>query len=294
MDYKALETFLHVVRSGAVSQTALRLNITQSAVSRRLQALEQELGIKLFAPAGRGIRPTDAAIHLIPDVNAALLALEAIKSKAPVFQNDLTPLRVAATPQSIASLLAPALPSLDNDGISVAFTEAGGAEIAELVSKDVCDCGITAHPAFEAGLNSSPIGTLTLNAIYSDAHHMKLNNGEIDLAALFEQKLLVLDRTYQSRKILDAAYGMENQVQKIGYEGRSPHAILAMAQAGVGVAILPSNIKTDLPHAGVTFQGRPLVIPTTLIWHRSSRQLENISALAEALQKQTRMTDIFR
>lgn len=294
MDSRTLETFVHVLRSGAVSQTALRLNITQSAVSRRLQGLEQELGVKLFVPAGRGIRPTDAAIHLIPEIEAALQALEAIKSKAPKSQGNQSALRVAATPQTIAAVLAPALPSLRDDEIGVTFSEAGGAEIAELVLKDFCDCGITAHPAFEAGLKSSPIGTLALNGISPNLPEMKLENGEMDIAALFEHKLLILDRTYQSRKILDAAFGMENQVQQIGYEGRSPQAILAMAQAGAGVAILPSNIKTQLPTASLTFKGRPLLIETTLIWHQSSRQLQSITALAKILQKRAQTCDIFR
>ncbi|MEH6522460.1 LysR family transcriptional regulator [Sulfitobacter sp.] len=96
MDLRTLETFLHVIRSGAVGKTALRLNVTQSAISRRLHGLEKELGVKLFTPEGRGIRPTNAATSLIPEIEAAIKTLEAIKFKDPNVSSEATVLRVAA------------------------------------------------------------------------------------------------------------------------------------------------------------------------------------------------------
>lgn len=285
MDLRTLETFLHVLRSGAVGKTALRLNVTQSAVSRRLQGFEQELGVTLFIPDGRGIRPTDAALLLVPHIEEAVKALEVIRSKAPLLEAKQQALRVAATPQTIASLLAPALPDLSDLGISLSFTEAGGADIADLVLQDICDCGITAYPAFETGLQSSQIGQLHLNAIGPSLAHMNVSRGEIDIADLLDAQLLVFDRTYQSRKVLNAAFAMQNQPCQIVYEGQSAHAILALVSAGAGLAVLPSNIATDLPSARITYQRRQLLIETTLVWHQSSRNLQGVVALEAVLQK---------
>jgi DNA-binding transcriptional LysR family regulator len=285
MDLRTLETFLHVIRSGAVGKTALRLNVTQSAISRRLHGLEKELGVKLFTPEGRGIRPTNAATSLIPEIEAAIKTLEAIKFKDPNVSSEATVLRVAATPQTITSLLAPSLPRLVEAGIAFSFIEAGGAEIVDLILQDVCDCGVTAQPAFETGLQSQAIGKLHLNVIGLDVRSESAKQTTVDIRDLFRKKLLLLDRSYQSRKILDAAFAMENQPMSVAYEGQSADAILSLAKFGAGVAVLPSNIQTELPTARLVFQDLPLEIETTLIWRQSSRRLSTIEMFNNILQQ---------
>lgn len=58
LDFKALETFLWIVRLGSFRAAAQRLNTTQPSVSARIATLEQALGVALFDRAGRGIRLT--------------------------------------------------------------------------------------------------------------------------------------------------------------------------------------------------------------------------------------------
>jgi DNA-binding transcriptional LysR family regulator len=48
MDHHSIQTFLTVARTRNVSQAAEQMNLSQSAVSKRLKMLEQELGILLF------------------------------------------------------------------------------------------------------------------------------------------------------------------------------------------------------------------------------------------------------
>ena len=54
MDLKRLRTFVAVAELGTVSRAALRLRISQSALSRQIGDLEQELGFRLFDRVGRG------------------------------------------------------------------------------------------------------------------------------------------------------------------------------------------------------------------------------------------------
>jgi len=48
MDHRSIDTFMAVARTRNVSQAAEQLNLSQSAVSKRVKMLEQELGIVLF------------------------------------------------------------------------------------------------------------------------------------------------------------------------------------------------------------------------------------------------------
>lgn len=58
VDFKALETFLWIVRLGSFRAAAIRLNTTQPSVSARIAMLEQALGVSLFERAGRSARLT--------------------------------------------------------------------------------------------------------------------------------------------------------------------------------------------------------------------------------------------
>ena len=53
-----LESFVAVVDSGSVMAAALRLHLTQSAVTRRVQSLEEELGVSLLNRQMRPLLPT--------------------------------------------------------------------------------------------------------------------------------------------------------------------------------------------------------------------------------------------
>ena len=54
LDWDNVRHFLEVVRSGSVTQAALRLGVNQTTVSRRITALESRLGKKLFERSGHG------------------------------------------------------------------------------------------------------------------------------------------------------------------------------------------------------------------------------------------------
>lgn len=58
MDSRHLETLLWVVRLGGVGAAAQHLNLTQPAVTRRIQELERELGAKVLRRLGRNVVPT--------------------------------------------------------------------------------------------------------------------------------------------------------------------------------------------------------------------------------------------
>ena len=65
MDLKRLKSFVAVAEQGTVSKAAHLLRITQPALSRQIGALEQEIGFKLFARAGRRLALTARGEQLL-------------------------------------------------------------------------------------------------------------------------------------------------------------------------------------------------------------------------------------
>lgn len=69
--------------------------------------------------------------------------------------------------------------------------------------------------------------------------------GTIDIGRLLHHPLLLLDTGYSVRKMFDAACRLAGIEPKVVIESRAPHTLLALAEAGHGVAIIPSILATD-------------------------------------------------
>ena len=74
MDLKRLQTFVVVADLGTVSKAALRLRISQSALSRQISDLEYECGFKLFDRIGRRLFLTTRGEQLLGDCRGVAAA----------------------------------------------------------------------------------------------------------------------------------------------------------------------------------------------------------------------------
>ena len=79
MDISALQAFIAVAEAGSFSRAAERIFLTQPAISKRIAALEQEIGARLFDRVGRKIHLTQAGEALLSRARAVLAELEDIK-----------------------------------------------------------------------------------------------------------------------------------------------------------------------------------------------------------------------
>ncbi|MYZ11414.1 LysR family transcriptional regulator, partial [Streptomyces sp. SID2999] len=76
MDLKAVRTFVAVADAGQFQEAAALLGVTQQAVSKRIAALERDLGVRLFTRTARGAEPTLDGRAFLPHARALLLAEE--------------------------------------------------------------------------------------------------------------------------------------------------------------------------------------------------------------------------
>jgi LysR family cyn operon transcriptional activator len=99
MNLRFLRTFVAIVDNGGVARAAARLNLTQSAASRQIQALEDELGVRLFARIGRSMRLTSEGEDLLERSRRLLSDVAALGERASALKGgEVGVLRVGATP----------------------------------------------------------------------------------------------------------------------------------------------------------------------------------------------------
>jgi DNA-binding transcriptional LysR family regulator len=106
MNFRQLEAFRHVILTGTTNQAASRMFITQPAVSRLINALEEELGFALFNRLKGHLQPTTAGVHFYEAVEQNFLGLERLdQTAARIRQSEPRELKIACNPALSATLL---------------------------------------------------------------------------------------------------------------------------------------------------------------------------------------------
>ncbi|MEA2294662.1 MAG: hypothetical protein QOE86_2301 [Solirubrobacteraceae bacterium] len=100
-----LAAFVTAVESGTVQGAADALQLTQSAATKRLQALERRVGRTLLERGAHGLRPTTAGGLLYPLAREALAALE--RAEAAVTSSDKAPLLCVHASRTVGETLMP-------------------------------------------------------------------------------------------------------------------------------------------------------------------------------------------
>ena len=103
----ALRVFVAVARCGGVSRAAEELNLTHSAVSHQIRALQSELGITLFEKSGRGLVLTEQARVYVQRIESAFKEIE--EATLDVTTHNRHRLRISTIPSFAARWLLPRL-----------------------------------------------------------------------------------------------------------------------------------------------------------------------------------------
>jgi DNA-binding transcriptional LysR family regulator len=292
MDTRRLKTFVAVAELGSVSKAAVRLRIGQPALSRQIADLQQELGLRLFDHVGRGLVLTTEGEQLLADCRRVLADLDAVRERAEVLRGgDQGVLKVAAPPHTIESVLSRFLPRFAEryPNVHVHLTEALGPAQTILLERGEAHVGIRldqGDPRFESRV-LPPVDALAVAAPSLDLGQA----GVIDVRGLAAYPLLLLDPGYSVRRLFDAACRLADVRPKILLESRAPHTLLALAEIGQGVAIIPSLQRTDryaVRIARVTHGRKPVRERVAIQWDRRRRlpayAVTFCDALAEYMQ----------
>ena len=276
MDLRRLRTFVAVAELGTVSKAAVRLRIGQPALSRQIAELQKELGIRLFDHVGRGLILTSDGEQLLADCRRVLTDLDAVRERAEVLRRgDRGVLKVAAPPHTIESVLSRFLPRYAErfPNVHVELSEALGHEQTALLERGEVHVGIRldqGDPRFESRV-LPPAEALAAAAPSLELGH----GGLIDIGRLAAYPLLLLDTGYSVRRLFDAACRLADVHPNVLLESRAPHTLLALAEVGQGVAIIPSLQRTDrynLQIVRVTHGRKPIRERVAIQWDRR-RQL---------------------
>ncbi len=236
METEALALLLSLGERGSLSAVARQHDVAVSTITRRLDALEAKLGIRLIDRRANGARLTEQGMRIAalaaPLVDqAAQISRTAAALKASATGGMVT---ISATEMIIADTLAPALPDLWQSAPGLAVTLRAQAEVVSLAAR-AADIAIRMARPHEPSLVARKIGEIPLGLFASAVLLGSADPARIDLGAA---RLLVYDDSYGRIAETDwvAAAGLTGAVM---LRTGSTRALLAACVAGAGVALLP-------------------------------------------------------
>jgi LysR family transcriptional regulator, cyn operon transcriptional activator len=245
MNLRHVRTLVTIADAGGVARAASRLNLSQPALSRQIHALEQALGVKLFDRVGRRVRLTGEGEDLLDRGRRLLQDADGMVERARALKSGHTGiLRVGATPQAIENSLADFLPRFRarHGGIEVRLVEDGGARLPARLERG--DVHLAHMPAGDERYQGRLLYPIHVVAAFPPGHRLG-RRASIEVAALAEERLLVLHREFGSRTWFEAACNVAHVRPHVVLESAAPHTLIALAAAGYGIAILPSNARLN-------------------------------------------------
>ncbi|WP_208514184.1 MULTISPECIES: LysR family transcriptional regulator [Variovorax] len=241
INFKLIGTFLSVAQNESFRKAAEETNRSLPAVSMQVKQLEEQLGVALFQRTTRKVTLTQEGEQLLISARKALAELEVglshIQHAADVQQGHLS---FACVP-TIASTRLPAILTAfakKYPGISVHVRELANQDLLEAVRRREVDFAIGPVPEKKGELEFAPIFVDDYCAMLPRGYQ---DNGRasISLRELSKLPLLKLSSSTAFRDHVDNALKANGLSHESNYEFMQVTTLVAMAEAGLGIALLP-------------------------------------------------------
>ncbi|MEU9113737.1 LysR substrate-binding domain-containing protein [Streptomyces sp. NPDC048483] len=290
---------LHILRAVAdhrtVTAAAAALYLTPSAVSQQLAALEQETGHRLVERSARGVTLTAAGEILLTHANAVLAQLERAESELAAYgSGEAGVVTVAAFATGISLVVAPAITGLaaSTPGIRVRVRDAEGDASLVMVLDRQVDVAVAveyrgAPRADDPRLTRVPLYAEPFDAVLPLGHRLA-DAAQVAVADLAGDPWI---GPYPGNPCHDVVV---LACEYAGFEPRLEHssddfrAVVSLASAAAGVALVPRSALADLDLKGVVVRPVDGVAPTRRVFaavRRGAEQHPLLRPVLAALQE---------
>ncbi|ADJ62976.1 LysR family transcriptional regulator [Herbaspirillum seropedicae] len=256
-----LQAFIAVARQSSFRAAAEGLFITQPALSRRIENLEQALQERLFDRTTRRVSLTPAGELFLVHAQAVMEELElAVKSVEQRMAQRREHVTVACVPSVANNLLPQVLKryARSHANVRVRIIDESAADVLESVRKGEADFGVNFIGAQEAEIDFAELTRERYLAVMP-THHPLAAHASLNWKSLAGEKLVSVSSSSGNRSLIDNAFSRVPQRPVIQYETNHVAGAISLVAAGLGVALLPELAIRNAPYKGIV--ARPVTSP---------------------------------
>lgn len=269
MDLLLTHSFVAVAEAGSITEAAAQLGVTQSALSRRLQQLETQLGARLLQRSRQGVSLTDVGELTLNEGQKLLRGWANLREEIERRQGlSSGSVRIGGGATAVSFILPQAIANFQAQHPDIHFQmkEAGSAEIASDVASGQLELGIVTLPLRQQELHTESLIADDIVLVVRHQHPLAKKR-RVQAADLAGQPFVSFEGGTALRNLIDSALRHAGVELNVVMELRSIPSILRMV-ATTGSLAFVSRM------AAVTEQDVTIVPVKGL---RISRQLALIS-----------------
>ncbi len=280
MDITNLQTFVTVAETGSFSNASAQLFLTQPAISKRIAALEEELGTHLFDRIGRRVSLTEAGQALLPRARSILLEVEDSRRAISNLSGHIGGKLSIGTSHHIGlHRLPPVLRQFNKDypevELDIHFMDSE--EACRAVEHGDLEIGIVTLPLTPSPLlHTQEIWPDPLSIVVGKSHPLAKQK-QVTLEILSQHTAILPATGTYTREVLERAIAHTNSQLKVGLATNYLETIKMMVSVGLGWSVLPDSML-DKGINRIPLKDIQLHRTLGIVWH-AGRTLSN-AALA--------------
>ena len=291
MDLRQLEILQAIAETGSFTACGKKLHVSQSAISRQILLLEDELGEPLFLRVGRQVRMTPAAESLVQlgqrvfqDVHDTV---GTITDRTRALRGTL---RLAGGMTVCLYVFPPLLKHLKrvHPTLDVRLTVATAGRSIEEIRAGRVDAGLLTLPVEESDLVTMPVLREELLLVTMPTHPLARKR-RVQPSDLAGQPFVLFEAGSATRHVIDSFFLTERVEPTVVMDTENVEIIKAMVKTGLGISIVPYQAIAREVRAGQFFcariEGHELVRETGWVYARANRVPRMIHELLMAFDE---------
>jgi DNA-binding transcriptional LysR family regulator len=248
MELRHLRYFIAVAEEENVSRAALKLHVSQPALSRQVRDLEEELGFALLERSAKSVKLTAAGRAFLAEAQAVLVRLEqGLQAARAVASGGHGELHVGYAPSPTARLLPPTLRAFQAElpHVRVRLHDLSTEEMLAGLRTGQLQLALMVQqpPALMRGLRFVPLTTDVIRLAVAPNHPLAQKRA-VTLADIAALPLVAYGRREYPDyyALLEALFAGVKNKPRVVEEHDGVTSIIAAVEAGAGVALLSESV----------------------------------------------------
>ncbi|WP_210497120.1 LysR family transcriptional regulator [Microvirga antarctica] len=249
---RQLEVFRSVVLSGSLTAAGQQLQMSQPAVSKSIQRMEDLVGFVLFLRGKGRVQPTPEALNLLREIEKVFHSVGVVEKYArDLKESKAGVLTLACTPTLSCSFVADAIARFrrERPRVRIWLQVTKTKEILDLASSGQIDLGVIFTPGDHAGILTTPLFETSLVCVMAPGHRLA-NQTEIKPSDLAQEVIITNIHSEPIHELLGESFRTVDLDKNVMIGSNFTVSACALAMKGCGIAVVePMGVAEIFPKA---------------------------------------------
>ena len=291
MDLRQLEILRAVAQTGSFTSAGEQLHLSQSAVSRQILLLEEELKEQLFLRLGRKIQITPAGTTLLGLSERMFEDLERTRASILDKQQTVTgTVRLVGGMTVCLYVFPPLLKEFrrHHPDVDIKVITGGTPRLLRKLRSGGADLGLLTLPIDDQALTAVPVIHEEL-LLVAPAGHRLASGRAVPASALVRQPFILFEGGSNTRRVIDEFFVRADIKPRVVAETENVEIIKSMVASGLGISIVPfQSVAREIRGGSLSvarIEGQTLLRDTGWVYLKSDRVPRMVREMMDTLTR---------